>query len=108
MITLTLAIPRAQVLLAAGHAAPDARQFEVSATAGAENYGILSNPFVDRAFKTLSFRMHVVINDDDTWSYDEAALLEMPGVAESFTHRDRNTLSRLRPPTPNPMAQAGH
>src|SRR5437868_15552266 len=41
----TLAIPRAQVLLAAGIAQPDATEFEVSATLGSEVYGIVSNPF---------------------------------------------------------------
>src|SRR5499425_2166513 len=38
----TLAIPRGQVLLAAGSADPDATEFEVSATLGDEVYGILS------------------------------------------------------------------
>ena len=44
----TLAIPRGQVLLAAGTAEPDATEFEVSAALGSEVYGILSNPFLDR------------------------------------------------------------
>src|ERR1700716_99627 len=49
----TLAIPRGQGLLAAGTAEPDPRKFEVSATAGTEVYGILSNPFLDSAFHTV-------------------------------------------------------
>ena len=67
----TLAIPRGQVLLAAGTAEPDATEFEVSATIGSEVYGILSNPFLDRAFHTVSFRMRVTVHDDGTWSYEE-------------------------------------
>src|SRR5215472_6078116 len=44
----TLAIPRGQVVLAAGVAEPEASEFEVSAALGSEVYGILSNPFLDR------------------------------------------------------------
>src|SRR5881394_3539678 len=64
----TLAIPRGQVLLAAGTAEPDATEFEVSATLGSEVEGILSNPFLDQAFQTVSFRMRITVHDDDTWS----------------------------------------
>ena len=35
------------------------------------SYGILSNPFLDRAFHTVSFRMRVTVHDDGTWSYEE-------------------------------------
>src|SRR6266849_2668125 len=45
-VVLTLGIPRGQVLLAAGTAEADAREFEVSATTGDDVYGILSNPFL--------------------------------------------------------------
>src|SRR5664279_990731 len=50
-VTHTLAIPRGQVLLAAGSAAPDATEFEVAAALGSEVYGILSNTFLDTAFR---------------------------------------------------------
>src|SRR5205809_2678927 len=50
----TLAIPRGQVLLAAGVVEPDATEFEVRAAVGDARYGILSNPFLDRAFRTVS------------------------------------------------------
>jgi hypothetical protein len=66
-VTLTLGIPRAQVLLASGPAEPDATEFELTATVGSEVYGILSNPFLDQAFRTLSYRIHVTVNDG-TWS----------------------------------------
>src|SRR5678816_3827675 len=65
----TLAIPRGQVLLASGTAEPDATEFEVTATLGSETFGILSNPFLLRAFQTVSFRMRVTVHDDGTWSY---------------------------------------
>ena len=96
-VTLTLGIPRGQVLLASGPAEADAKEFEVVASVGTEVHGILSNPFLDRAFRTSSYRMHVTVNDDGTWSYEEEGVLEIPGVAEPFSHIDRNTLTRIAP-----------
>ena len=105
-VTFTLGIPRGQVLLAGGPAAADAREFELTATLGSEVYGISSNPFLYEAFRTLSYRIHVMINDDGTWSYEEEGILQIPGRKELAHHIDRNTLSRVGQPTPNPMSQA--
>jgi len=104
-VALTLAIPRGQVLLAGGPAEPDATEFEVTASVGSETYGILSNPFLDRAFRTLSYRMHVTMHADGTWSYEEEGILDIPGRDEPFHHVDRNTLSRVRAASPNPLAR---
>jgi hypothetical protein len=106
-VTFTLAIPRAQVLLASGPATADAKDFEIAAAVGSEEYGILSSPFLNEAFRTTSFRMHVTVHDDDTWSYDEEALLVLPDRDEPFRHVDRNTLARLSGPAPNPLAGDG-
>ena len=54
----------------------------------------------------MEFRIQVTINADGTWSYDEDIVLMIPGEAEPFHHRDRNTLSRIAAPTPNPLALA--
>ena len=101
----TLAIPRGQVLLAAGTAEADATEFEVRADARLEVYGILTNPFLDRAFHTVSFRMRVTVHDDGTWSYEEHTELRVPDRDGLVDHVDRNTLTRIGPPTPNPLAQ---
>jgi hypothetical protein len=103
-ITFTLGIPRGQVLLAAGPATADATDFELTATLGTEEHGILSNPFLLENFKTLSYRIHVTINDDGTWSYEEEGVLQIPDRAESFSHIDRNTLRRVARPMLNPLA----
>ena len=105
-VTFTLAIPRGQVLLANGPAAPTATEFELTAALGTEVYGILSNPFLDTNFRTVSFRMHVTIGGDGTWSYEEDSMLAIPGRDELFTHHDANTLTRIAPPTANPLAMA--
>ena len=104
-VTLTLGIPRGQVLLAGGHAAADATEFEVRAEVGSEVYGILSNPFLDQNFRTLSYRMLVNVHPDGTWSYEEEGVLDIPGRDEPFSHIDRNTLTRVEAPEPNPLAR---
>jgi hypothetical protein len=102
----TLAIPRGQVLLAVGSAEPDATEFEVSATLGSEFDGILSNPFLDRAFHTVSFRMRVTVHENGTWSYEEHTAMRVPGREGLVDHVDRNTLRRIGDPVPNPLAIA--
>jgi hypothetical protein len=102
----TLTIPRAQIVMAAGQAAADAKQFELVARQGAESYGILSAPFLEHAFKTVEFRIKVSIVADGTWSYEEDTVMMIRGQAEPFHHTDRNTLSRIGGATPNPMAAA--
>jgi hypothetical protein len=104
-VTLTLAIPRGQVLLASGPAAVDATDFELTAVVGSEVHGILSNPFLDQAFRTTSFRIHVTVNDDGTWAYEEETVMILPGRDGPFRHTDRNTLTRIAPATPNPLAR---
>ena len=105
VVTMSLAIPRGQVLLAAGPAAAHDTEFEVRAVIDSPIYGILSNPFLDRAFRTVGFRMRVSINPDGTWSYDEQTDLVVIGRDEVYAHVDRNTLSRVAGPQLNPLAR---
>ena len=105
-VTLTLGIPRGQVLLASGPAEPDATEFELTAAVGSEIHGILSNPFLDEAFRTLSYRIHVTVLDEETWSYEEEGVLEIPGRDQPFSHSDHNTLTRIGLSDLNPLAYA--
>jgi hypothetical protein len=102
----TLAIPRAQVAMAVGKAAADAKAFELVATRGSTTFGICSNPFIEDAFRTVEFRIKVKINADGTWSYEQDTVMMVRGMAEPFHHTDRNTLRKLGEPTPNPQALA--
>jgi hypothetical protein len=102
----TVAIPRGQVVLAAGRATADAKSFELVAKRGTEVWGICSNPFIDEAFRTVEYRIRITAHDDGTWSYDEDTVLMIRGRSEPFHHRDRSTLTRVTAPTPNPLAQA--
>jgi hypothetical protein len=104
----TLTIPRAQIVMATGSAGPDAKHFELIATHDSEHFGIRSAPFLDYAFKTVEFRITVTLNPDDTWSYEEDTVLMIRGRPEPFHHTDRNTLTRIAAPTPNPLARMPH
>ena len=100
----TLAIPRGQIAMAFGRAAKDARSFELIATRGVETNGICSNPFLEHAFKTVEYRIKVTIGEN-TWSYDEDTTLMIRGKSGPFHHTDRNTLTKIAEPTPNPLAR---
>jgi len=100
----TLAIPRGQIAMAFGRATKDATSFELVATRGAQSNGICSNPFLEHAFKTVEYRIKVAIGES-TWSYDEDTVLMIRGKSEPFHHTDRNTLTKVAEPTPNPLAR---
>ncbi len=67
--------------------------------------GICSNPFLEEAFKTLAFRIRVVIKSRDAWTYDEDTTLIVRGQSEPFHHTDHGELTRVGEPTPNPLAR---
>jgi len=92
--------------MAVGHARADARTFRLQAVRGSETNGIVSNPFLEYAFRTKSYTITVSINADGTWSYEQDTVLIIPGQSEPFHHTDRNTLRKVGEPTPNPTAQA--
>ena len=101
----TIAIPRGQTVLAFGTAAKDGRSFELKATHDVTTNGICSGPFLESAFKTLEFRIKVIVNRDDTWECAEDTLLMVHGESNLFNHSDRSVLKRIAMPTPNPLAQ---
>jgi hypothetical protein len=102
----TLSIPRGQAALAVGRATADAKTFRLQAERGSTLNGIVSNPFLEYAFRTESYTITVTLNDDGTWSYEQDTVLVIPGQAEPFHHTDRNTFRKIGEPTPNPTAQA--
>ena len=103
-IIQTLTIPRGQTALAIGNAAPDATSFELTAVRGSTVNGICSNPFLEENFRTMEYRIKVTINADGTWQYEQVTTLEVRGQATPFLHTDRNVLTKVGEPTPNPVA----
>ena len=100
----TLTIPRGQIVMATGFAAPDARTFELVATNDDVNFGIRSAPFIEDNFKTVEFRITVTIHDDGTWGYEEDTVMMIKGQDEPFHHTDKNLLHKVADATPNPLA----
>ena len=101
LILQTLAIPRGQVALAAGRAAPDGKSLQVKAVRGQTGYGICSTDFLEWAFRTDDYTLDVTFNDDGTWSYVSDTTLMVHGRTEPFRHLDRNTLTKVAEPQPN-------
>ena len=103
LIIQTLSIPRGQTAMAVGKTTADAKEFELVASRGVTTNGILSNPFLEEAFRTDEYRIKIAIHDDETWSYDETTTLVIKGV-KRFEHTDKNTLVKISEATPNPLA----
>ncbi|MBS0364006.1 MAG: FABP family protein [Proteobacteria bacterium] len=101
LVMQTLAIPRGQTALAAGKG--DAKGLKVRAERGALNYGIASTDFLEYAFRTDSYELTVTFNPDGSWSYVSDTTLKVHGRDEPFRHLDRNTLTKVGEPTPNPL-----
>jgi hypothetical protein len=105
LILQTVAIPRGQVAIAAGHAAPDAKKLVLRAERGQTEYGICSTTFLELAFRTDSYRIEVDFHADGSWSYLSDTTLLVRGRDEPFAHRDRNTLTKIAEPDLNPWAR---
>jgi hypothetical protein len=90
--------------MAVGHATSSAKKFRLEAVRGSETNGIVSNPFLLRAFKTLQVTIEVTIHPGGTWSYEQDTVMVIPGAPKAFHHTDRNTLRKIGEPTPNPLA----
>ena len=89
-VLLTLSIPRGQVAMAVGRAAADAKSFTLEAVRGSLTNGIVSNPFLEEAFRTDRYTIKVEIHADGTWSYEQDTLLTIPGLAEAVSpHRSQ-------------------
>ena len=105
LIMQSLTIPRGQTALARGQGQADDRQIVVRADRGGPGYGICSTDFLELAFRTDSYEFTVTFNDDGSWSYVSDTMLMVRGRSEPFRHQDRNTLSKVADPTPNPLAR---
>jgi hypothetical protein len=100
----SLSIPRGQIAMAVGHATPGATAFRLEAVRGSETNGIVSNPFLERAFKTLRVTIDVTVHANGTWSYQQDTVMAIVGTEEAFHHTNRNTLQKIGEARPNPLA----
>jgi len=105
LILQTVAIPRGQVAIAAGHAEPNAIKLMLKAERGQTEYGICSTTFLEHAFQTESYGIEVNFHSDGSWSYISDTSLLVRGRDTPFVHRDQNTLAKIAEPNLNPWAQ---
>jgi hypothetical protein len=103
LVLQSLTIPRGQIALASGHAAPGDDTLVVSAARGRTSYGICSTDFLEYAFRTDSYRLEITFHPDGSWSYVSDTMLTVRGQDAPFQHRDRNTLVKIAEPEPNPL-----
>ena len=103
LIMQTIAIPRGQVVLAGGKAAPDDKRISVEARRGDTRFGICSTTFLEEAFRTDYYRIDITFNDDDSWTYLTRLDLAVKGKEPAFNHHDTNTMRRVGPASPNPL-----
>jgi hypothetical protein len=91
--------------MAVGQATPDARAFELTAQRGDTTYGICSNPFLEKFFRTDKWTIKVKIHDAKRWSYRQETTLIIEGNKEPFLHIDESVLEKIAEPNPNPLAE---
>ncbi len=102
IITQSLAIPRAQVALAQGKAAPGDKQVTVRSELGSPTNGIVSGPFLHENFRTLSYTLTISQGEGGTLKYEQDTVLQIRARPE-FHHLDRATLRRVLGPQKNPL-----
>ena len=102
-LVMTLAIPRAQVAMAGGHAEPEASAFTLHAHEDDAHFSIRSAPFLDAAFRTSSWSIAVEVHGDE-FRYEQTTTLHPLDPGEPFAHTDGNTLRRVAPAPANPRA----
>jgi hypothetical protein len=87
-------VPRGTVVLAAGTAEPDAREFTLTAELGDPVYGILENKYLSTNASTVRYECVVSVGDGE-FTYDEVSVLKMKEFDELFNHTDKNALRRV-------------
>jgi len=89
-------IPRGVSLIAGGKVDRGATRFKLTAQLGSTCFGICSNPFLDQEFKTLGFELEMILEDGDTFSYEQVTKIQIKGQKEVFQHKDKNRLKRVK------------
>jgi len=91
-------VPRGISVLAGGAATPTATKFELVAELGSPTFGIASNPFLDREFKTVRYEYEVDFEEDGVMSYRSNIFIQVVGRDDIFRHSDVNTVRRVHVP----------
>lgn len=95
IIMKSFIVPRGIAVNAGGTADKDATTFELKAEVGDPVYGISSNPFLDKEFKSVRYDLKIEQIDEDTLRYDEDTQILIKGQTEVFHHTEKNILKRV-------------
>ena len=101
LIMQSVSIPRGQTALAGGLA--EGERIVVRAERGVPGYGISSTDFLEWAFRTDVYELEVSFLADGRWSYVSTTVLQVRGRTDPFQHIDRNILTKIAEPRPNPL-----
>lgn len=88
-------VPRGVTIIAGGTVDPSDKSIQITSTVGSDTYGICSNKFLDREFKTVRYELDLTINDVDSFSYKEDTQIKIKGQDNIFHHTDANSLQRI-------------
>jgi hypothetical protein len=88
-------VPRGSTVLAGGPATADARTFSLRADVGSETYGILSNRYLAKAARSVSYECTIELVDDDTYTYAQTTTIEHARCDAPLAHTDQNRLRRV-------------
>jgi hypothetical protein len=89
-------VPRGVTVIAGGTVEPSAKEFALEASVGSDTYGILSNRFLEREFKTVKYLLKISILTSDTFRYEEDTQLQLKNRKDIFHHTDSNTIRRIK------------
>lgn len=89
-------IPRGMTVLAGGTCEAQAETISLEATLGSPTFGICSNPFLDREFKTVRYISTLSFHGDNSFSYEEDTQIQIKGRPQLFHHIDKNTLIKTK------------
>jgi len=87
-------VPRGVLINAGGDVEADSATFHLSAEAGSDTYGILSNRYLEASHKTMRYELDVTIHDGQL-SYREDTQLWIPVDEAIFHHTDSNSLAKV-------------
>lgn len=88
-------VPRGIAVNAGGTTEDESKDFTVSAEAESETYGISSNLFLEKEFKSVRYDITFKQVDENTFSYDENTQIKIKGQDELFQHTEKNILKRV-------------
>lgn len=87
-------VPRGIAVNAGGTYIETDGKIKVKAELGSNTYGLCSNLFLDKKFKTLSYELEISVSDG-ILSYEENTRIKIEGQENIFDHIEKNTLKRI-------------